>query len=45
MLTLVDKNYPLAKLNKLLEQKANYESKALTKAKLPTIGLNAQATY
>jgi outer membrane protein TolC len=42
---LVDKNYPLAKQNQLLQQRANYETKALNKAKLPTIGLNAQATY
>jgi outer membrane protein TolC len=42
---LVDKNYPLAKQNELLQQKANYETEALNKAKLPTIGLNAQATY
>lgn len=42
---LVDKNYPLAKQNELFQQKANYETEALNKAKLPTIGLNAQATY
>lgn len=42
---LVDKNYPLAKQTQLLQQKANYETDALNKAKLPTIGLNAQATY
>ncbi|CAM3654895.1 TolC family protein [Flavobacterium gelidilacus] len=42
---LVDKNYPLAKQNELLQQKANYETEVLNKAKLPTIGLNAQATY
>jgi outer membrane protein TolC len=42
---LVDKNYPLAKQTELLKQKSGYEIEALNKAKLPTIDLNAQATY
>ncbi len=40
-----EKNYPLAKQNALLQQKSTYEMAALNKAKLPTINLNAQATY
>ena len=42
---LAEKNYPLAKQTSLLQQKATYEIDALNKAKLPTISLNAQATY
>ena len=42
---LVDKNYPLAKQNQLLNQKNTFESDALQKAKLPKIDVNAQATY
>ncbi|WP_432670655.1 TolC family protein [Flavobacterium sp. SM2513] len=42
---LVDKNYPLAKQNQLLNQKNTFESDALLKAKLPKIDINAQATY
>lgn len=40
-----EKNYPIAKQTSLLQQKATYEIDALNKAKLPTINLNAQATY
>ncbi len=43
--TLVEKNYPIVKQVNLLQQKTNYEINALHKAKLPTINLNAQATY
>lgn len=42
---LVNKNYPMAKLTGLLQQKSSYEIDALHKAKLPKIDLNAQATY
>ena len=42
---LAEKNYPLAKQTNLLQQKATHEIDALNKAKLPTINLNAQATY
>jgi len=42
---LVEKNYPNAKQTNLLKQKAVYEMDALQKAKLPTISLNAKATY
>lgn len=42
---LVEKNYPLAKQTNLIKQKSDYEIEALTKAKLPSIYLNAQATY
>ena len=42
---LAEKNYPLAKQIKLLQQKSTYEIDALNKAKLPKIDLNAQATY
>lgn len=40
-----EKNYPLAKQNDLMQQKSTYEIAAINKAKLPTINLNAQATY
>lgn len=40
-----EKNYPIAKQTSLLQQKATYEIDALNKAKLPTVNLNAQATY
>ncbi len=40
-----EKNYPLAKQNALLQQKSAFEIAAINKAKLPTINLNAQATY
>ena len=40
-----EKNYPLAKQTNLLQQKSAFEIAALNKAKLPTINLNAQATY
>lgn len=42
---LANKNYPLAKQNKLLQQKSNLDTEVLNKAKLPKIDLNAQATY
>jgi hypothetical protein len=42
---LVEKNYPNAKQTNLLQQKAVYEMDAHQKAKLPTISLNAKATY
>lgn len=42
---LVDKNYPLAKQSKLLDQKSTFENDALRKAKLPKVDVNAQATY
>lgn len=42
---LANKNYPLAKQNALLNQKANFEIESANKAKLPKIDLNAQATY
>lgn len=42
---LANKNYPLAKQNKLLQQKSNLDTELLNKAKLPKIDLNAQATY
>lgn len=42
---LAEKNYPLAKQTNLLQQKAIHEIDALNKSKLPTISLNAQATY
>lgn len=42
---LAEKNYPIAKQTNLLQQKSTYEIDALNKAKLPTISLNAQATY
>lgn len=42
---LVEKNYPLVKQTNLIKQKSDYEIEALNKAKLPSINLNAQATY
>ena len=42
---LVEKNYPIAKQTNLIQQKSTYEIAALNKAKLPSINLNAQATY
>jgi outer membrane protein TolC len=42
---LAEKNYPIAKQTNLLQQKSTYEIEALNKAKLPSINLNAQATY
>ena len=42
---LVEKNYPIAKQTNLIQQKSTYEIEALNKAKLPSINLNAQATY
>lgn len=42
---LVEKNYPIAKQIHLLNQKNSYEIDALNKGKLPTINLNAQASY
>lgn len=42
---LVEKNYPIAKQTNLIQEKSTYEIAALNKAKLPSINLNAQATY
>lgn len=42
---LVEKNYPLVKQTNLIKQKSDYEIEALNIAKLPSINLNAQATY
>ncbi len=42
---LAEKNYPLAKQSDLLEEKANAEISILTKAKLPQLDFNAQASY
>ena len=42
---LAEKNYPIAKQTNLLQQRSVFEIDALQKAKLPTISLNAQATY
>lgn len=42
---LVQKNYPIAKQNGLLQEKSAFEIEALNKGKLPKIDLNAQATY
>ncbi|MDD2985336.1 TolC family protein [Flavobacterium sp.] len=42
---LVEKNYPIAKQTNLIKEKSTYEIAALNKAKLPSINLNAQATY
>lgn len=42
---LVEKNYPLAKQNSLLQSQSDLQSKILEKDKLPTVVLNAQATY
>lgn len=42
---LVEKNYPLAKQNNLLQSQAELQTKILEKDKLPKVALNAQATY
>ena len=42
---LVEKNYPLAKQNNLLQNQSEIQSKILEKDKLPKVVLNAQATY
>ena len=42
---LMEKNYPLAKQNNLLQNQSEIQSKILEKDKLPKVVLNAQATY
>ena len=42
---LANKNYPIAKQTTLLQQKLLFERDVVSKAKLPKIDLNAQATY
>jgi outer membrane protein TolC len=42
---LANKNYPIAKQTALLQQKLLFERDVVSKAKLPKIDLNAQATY
>lgn len=42
---LVERNYPLAKQKRLLQQKSSYDVDALGKSKLPKIYLNAQTSY
>lgn len=42
---LVEMNYPISKKTNLLQKQSDYEIEALKKVKLPTINLNAQATY
>lgn len=42
---LVEKNYPLAKQNNLLQNQSELETIVLAKDKLPKVSLNAQATY
>lgn len=42
---LVEKNYPLAKQNSLLQSQSELQTKILEKDKLPKVALNAQATY
>ena len=42
---LANKNYPIAKQTTLLQQKLLFERNVVSKAKLPKIDLNAQATY
>ncbi|POS01149.1 outer membrane protein TolC [Flavobacterium croceum DSM 17960] len=42
---LAEKNYPLAQQISLLDQKNNFDTKALSKNKLPKIDVNAQVTY
>lgn len=41
----VEKNYPLAKQNRLLQSQSELQTNILEKDKLPKIALNAQATY
>lgn len=42
---LVEKNYPLAKQNSLLQNQSELQTKILEKDKLPKVAINAQATY
>jgi outer membrane protein TolC len=42
---IANKNYPIAKQARFLQQKNTYEINALKKGKLPKMDLNAQATY
>lgn len=42
---LVEKNYPLAKQNNLLQNQSELETIVLAKEKLPKISFHAQATY
>jgi outer membrane protein TolC len=42
---LVEKNYPLAKQNSLLQTQSELQTKIIEKDKLPKLALNAQATY
>lgn len=42
---LVNKNYPIAKQSKLLEEKSALDLATINLAKLPKLDLNAQATY
>lgn len=42
---IAKKNYPLARQRSLVEEKINSEIKILERERLPTLDLNAQATY
>lgn len=42
---LAEKNYPLAQQTNLLEEKTNFDIKALEKDRLPKLEFNAQTTY